>query len=168
MRGKLISAVIIIAVIGVIVFLGNGLKGKPAAETGDQAIDFKLQDVNGKTWRLSDFKGQPVVLNFFATWCQPCIDEAPELEAFAREYKDARLIIIARGEPRKRIENYIKKTDSKLLYLLDTKEIVSDEYGVVGQPETWIINRDGIIVERIAGPTTKKDLIRSIEQKSSS
>lgn len=166
MRGKLISAVIIIAVIGLLGFLVNGLHEKPAVATGDQVIDFKLQDVNGKTYQLSDFKGQPVVLNFFATWCQPCIDEAPELEAFGRENQDAKLIIIARGEPEKRIEKYIDETDSKLLYLLDTKETVSNSYGVVGQPETLIINKDGIIVERISGPTTRKNLTRLIEEKS--
>lgn len=165
MRKKLIQTLIIVAALGVIGFLMTGLQGKASTVPGDEAIDFELEDIHGNTYRLSDFKGKPVVLNFFATWCKPCIDEAPELEAFGREYEDAQLIIVARGESRKRMEKYIEENNSKLLYLLDTKEEVSDEYSVLGQPETLIINGDGMIVERFSGPTTKDDLIAIIEEK---
>ena len=98
MSRKIISAVIMVAVIGIIGFLVSGLEGKASTDPGAQALDFELKDVEGRTYHLSDFNGQTVVLNFFATWCQPCIDEAPELEAFGRDYQDAQLIIIARGE----------------------------------------------------------------------
>ena len=63
------------------------------------------------------------------------------------------------------MEKYIEETDSKLLYLLDTKADVSDDYSVIGQPETLIINGNGIIVERFSGPTTKDKLIKLIEEK---
>lgn len=157
--------VIVLAVAAVIFLFVNNKEGKASMTPGAEAVDFNLEDVNGETYRLSDFKGQTVVLNFFATWCQPCIDEAPELEAFGREFKDAQLIIIARGEPQKRIEKYIEETNSKLLYLLDTKENISKEFSVIGQPETIIINKEGIIVERFSGPTTKDTLIELIKKK---
>ncbi|MBU8879817.1 TlpA family protein disulfide reductase [Bacillus sp. FJAT-29790] len=163
MRKRLIPLIVIVIVTGVIGILVNGLSGKVSANPGDEAIDFNLKDIYGMEYQLSDYKGKVVVLNFFATWCQPCIDEAPELEAFAAEYKDAELLLIAKGESSKRIEKYIKETNSKLPYLLDTKEDVSKEYSVIGQPDTLIIDKNGIIVERFVGPTTKKKLIELIE-----
>ena len=168
MGKKLVPIFVIIAVIGVIGFLMNGLGGKASATPGDNAIDFELKDINGKTYKLSDFKGQTVVLNYFATWCQPCIDEAPELEAFGKDYQDAKLLIIAKGESKMRMEKYISESKSELLYLLDTKEETSKAYNVIGQPDTLIINKDGIIVERFSGPTTKKNLIKLIEEKAAS
>lgn len=164
MGKKLVPILVIVIVVGVFGFLMNGLSGKASTTPGDQAIDFELKDIDGKSYRLSDLRGQTVVLNFFATWCQPCIDEAPELEAFGNDYPDAKLIIVARGESKKRMEKYINETDSKLLYLLDTKETVSKDYSVFGQPETIIINKDGTIAERFTGPTTKDNLIKLIEE----
>jgi cytochrome c biogenesis protein CcmG, thiol:disulfide interchange protein DsbE len=165
MGKKIVSVVIMVAAIGIIGFLVSGLEGKASTDPGAQAINFTLKDIDGNTYQLSDFKGQTVVLNFFATWCQPCIDEAPELEAFGRDYQDAQLIILARGESQKRMEKYIEETGSKLLYLLDTKADVSDDYSVIGQPETLIINGNGVIVERFSGPTTKDKLIELIKEK---
>jgi cytochrome c biogenesis protein CcmG, thiol:disulfide interchange protein DsbE len=165
MGKKIIPIFVIIAVIGVLGFLVSGLGGKASAQPGDQAIEFELKDINGKTYKLSDFKGQPVVLNFFATWCAPCIDEAPELEAFGKEYKDAKLLILAKGESKKRMEKYIGESGSQLTYLLDTKEEISKDYTVIGQPETIIIDGNGVIVERFSGPTTKDDLIKMIQEK---
>jgi cytochrome c biogenesis protein CcmG, thiol:disulfide interchange protein DsbE len=167
MGKKLVPIFVIIAALGVLGFLMNGLSEKASANPGDEAIEFELKDINGQVYRLSDFKGKPVVLNFFATWCQPCIDEAPELEAFGKEYKDAQLIIIAKGESKMRMEKYIKESNSKLLYVLDTKEETSKEYNVIGQPDTLILNKDGVIVERFTGPTTKERLIEIIEEKAS-
>lgn len=163
MRKRLVPIVVIIIVAGILGVLINGLGGKVSANPGDEAIDFNLKDTSGKEHKLSDYKGKVVVLNFFATWCQPCIDEAPELEAFGAEYKDAELIIVAKGETKKRIEKWKTESNSNLLYLLDTTEEVSKDYNVIGQPETVIIDEAGVIVERFSGPTTKENLIEIIE-----
>jgi cytochrome c biogenesis protein CcmG, thiol:disulfide interchange protein DsbE len=165
MGKKIVPIFVMFAVLAVLGFLFSGLGGKASAQPGDQAIDFELKDVNGKTYKLSDFKGQPVVLNFFATWCAPCIDEAPELEAFGKDYQDAKLLILAKGESKKRMEKYIGESGSELTYLLDTKEEISKNYSVIGQPETVIIDKDGVIVERFSGPTTKDNLIELIKKK---
>ena len=162
----------VFAIIAVSIFAGiiisrpvNHREDHPPMIPGARAADFQLEDVEGNIHQLSDFRGQTVVLNFFATWCPPCIDEAPELEAFGNEVENAQLIMIAKGESQRRIKKYIEENDSKLLYLLDTREEVSDKYGVTGQPETVIINENGIIVERFSGPTTKEELIRLIKEK---
>ncbi|QED49025.1 TlpA family protein disulfide reductase [Cytobacillus dafuensis] len=163
MRKRLVPTIIIIITIGIIGVLISGLSEKVSANPGDTAFDYTLKDMYGKEHKLSDSKGKIVVLNFFATWCQPCIDEAPELEAFGAEYKNAELFIIAKGETTKRMNKYIEESNSKLSYLLDTTEDVSKKYNVIGQPETIIIDENGIIVERFSGPTTKEHLIELIE-----
>ena len=62
-------------------------KGKHT-DVGDKAYNFELPNLDGSTTKLTDFKGQVVILNYFATWCAPCKEELPELEAFQKEYGD--------------------------------------------------------------------------------
>jgi cytochrome c biogenesis protein CcmG/thiol:disulfide interchange protein DsbE len=165
MKKRIIPVTVLIFVAVFIGLLLNGLDGKStSADTGDRAPEFSLKDINAKKYRLSDFKGEVVVLNFFTTWCDPCLEEAPELEAFGLEYKKAKLLIMAKGETSNRIKKYIDQTGSKLTYLLDPKEEVAKEFNVVGQPETIIIDEKGIIRERISGPTTKEELIEKVER----
>ncbi|AGK55279.1 TlpA family protein disulfide reductase [Bacillus sp. 1NLA3E] len=165
MKKNPISVMVIVVVVVFLGFLVNGLSGKATtADLGDKAKDFSLKDVNGKAYKLSDYRGKIIVMNFFTTWCGPCLDEAPELEAFGSEYKDAQFFVLAKGETTNRVKNYIQKNNSKLIYLLDTKEGTAKNYNVVGQPETIIIDGKGVIRKRITGPTTKKKLIDIVEK----
>ncbi|WP_147532676.1 TlpA family protein disulfide reductase [Bacillus marasmi] len=165
MKKKLMQLMVVLIAAIFIGLLLKGLNGKAStAEVGNIAPDFTLKDTSGNEVKLSDFKGEMVVLNYFTTWCDPCIEEAPELEAFGTEYHDAKLLILAKGETSKRVNKYINENGSKLTYLLDTKEEAAKSYNVVGQPETIIIDEKGIIRERFSGPTTKKKLIEMIEK----
>ncbi|NMD72162.1 TlpA family protein disulfide reductase [Bacillus sp. DNRA2] len=165
MKKKIIQLTVVLVASLFIGLLLNGLNGKATnAEIGDKAPNFTLKDTSGKKVKLSDFKGEMVVLNYFTTWCAPCLEEAPELEAFGNEYQDAKLLILAKGETSNRVNKYIDGNGSKLTYLLDTKEEAAKSYNVVGQPETIIIDEKGIIVERFSGPTTKKKLIELIKK----
>lgn len=165
MKKKIIQLTVVLVASLFIGLLLNGLNGKATnAEIGDKAPNFTLKDTSGKEVKLSDYKGEMVVLNYFTTWCAPCLEEAPELEAFGNEYQDAKLLILAKGETSNRVNKYIDGNGSKLTYLLDTKEEAAKSYNVVGQPETIIIDEKGIIVERFSGPTTKKKLIEMIKK----
>lgn len=165
MKKKIIQLAVVLVASLFIGLLLKGLNGKATnAEIGDKAPNFTLRDTSGKVVKLSDFKGEMVVLNYFTTWCAPCLEEAPELEAFGNEYQNAKLLILAKGETSKRVNKYIDGNGSKLTYLLDTKEEAAKSYNVVGQPETIIIDENGIIVERFSGPTTKKKLIEMIKK----
>ena len=123
------------------------------------AFNFELEDLDGNLVKLSDYKGQMVILNFFATWCKPCVDEAPELEAFEQEYgKDYKLLIIDIGETKDRVKKFIDKHETTSTYLFDFKRDVYKQYGLVGQPETFVIDKNGIIREHYKGPLTKQEL----------
>ncbi len=165
MKQKVIPIMVVVIAAFFVGLLLNGLKSKATSTNpGDAAIDFTLKDVMGQEYSLSDYKGKVVVLNYFATWCEPCLEEAPELEAFGLDFKQAQILILAKGENKNRIKKYIDETGSKLTYLLDTKEETAKDYQVVGQPETIIIDENGKIRERFSGPTTKKKLIELIEK----
>lgn len=160
MANKIIKIVILLVASGAFGFFALNLnKGEITSSIGEQAYNFELEDLEGKQVRLSDFSGQVTILNYFATWCGPCVDEAQELEAFEQEYgKDFKLLIIDLGETRDRVQKFINKHKTTSTYLFDFKQDVSKNYGVIGQPETFIIDKDGVIREHYKGPLTQVEL----------
>ncbi len=160
MSKKIMQIVVLIFVIGMLITMVLGLRSQGnTVGIGDPAYDFELEDLEGNIHRLSDYKGQIVMLNFFASWCEPCKAEAPELEKFHEEFKDeVNFFFVDRGETKNAVRKYVEKFDSKVTYLFDFKTHVSKRYGVTGQPETVIINQDGIIVDHIIGPVSRDTL----------
>lgn len=153
-------------VIVVFFSLALGLRGGwKVVDVGDQAVEFQLEDVNGNIHKLSDYQGRVVVLNFFTSWCQPCLNEAPELEAFHQHYQDqAAILIIDRGESKAQVAKYLQNHNSTLTYLLDFKNDVSDTYKVKGQPETIILDKNGIVREKIIGEVTMETLVEKVKK----
>lgn len=151
---------VLVVMIGLFVYFGVAYANKGEyTGVGEAGFNFELEDLNGDLIKLSDFRGQVVILNYFATWCGPCVDEAPELEAFEKEYgKRFKLLIIDRGETKDRVKKFINEYKTTSTYLFDYKQKVSKAYNVIAQPETFVIDKEGIIQEHIKGPVTKADL----------
>ncbi|WP_147533917.1 TlpA family protein disulfide reductase [Bacillus marasmi] len=160
MNKRGIKILILAGVIGLFVYFGISLATKGEyTGIGEKAYAFELEDIDGKKTKLSDYSGQVVILNYFATWCGPCVDEAPELEAFEQEYGDQfKLLIIDLGETQDRVKKFVKEHKTTSTYLFDFNRKVSKEYNVVGQPETFIIDKEGVIREHYTGPISKGDL----------
>lgn len=114
-------------------------------------IDFELNDESGKKVRLSDYKGKVIALNFWATWCKPCLEEIPSLERLTKRSGAMRLVIIAVSVDKSFGE--IKKAlpDIGLNVLLDPKSEIANKYGTFKFPETWVIDKKGRIVARFIG-----------------
>lgn len=159
MKNKVSRIIVMLLVVGAFTYFILNFDKAETTGLGDPAIDFQLEDIDRNLQSLSDYKGQVVVINFFATWCGPCVDEAPELEAFEQEYGDkVKLLILDLGETRDRVKKFIEKHNTTSTYLFDYKMDIKDQFGVTGQPETFVIDKEGVIREHYKGPLTKDDL----------
>jgi len=118
-----------------------------------KAPDFALKDINGKTVSLSALKGKVVLLNFFATWCPPCKAEIPALNKLQRALNPRGLEVIAVSTDRSvnDIKSFLEKNRVDFPILFDADRNVAKKYRVFSMPTTFLINRNGIIVEKFYG-----------------
>ncbi len=131
------------------------------------APDFSLEALDGKTMRLSDFRGKAVLLNFWATWCGPCKIEMPWFVDLQKEYGSQGLQIVGVAMDDGSKEDIAKfAKDMGVNYpILIGKETVGDEYGgVPALPESFVIARDGKIMDKIVGLRGKAEIEDSIKK----
>lgn len=124
------------------------------AVVGKPAPDFTLVDRQGKTWTLSELKGQVVFVNFWATWCAPCREEMPSMQELHEQLPKDRfkmLAILNNDEPAL-ADSFAAKLGLSMPILDDQANTVGLKYGLTGVPETFIINKKGIIVRKFLGP----------------
>jgi cytochrome c biogenesis protein CcmG, thiol:disulfide interchange protein DsbE len=134
-------------------------------DVGDKAYNFELPNLDGSTTKLSDFTGKMVVINVFATWCQPCKEEAPELQAFEKDYGDKyNLVMLNKGETKDNVKQFLKKFPSNATYLFDYNAKITKMYNTTGQPETFVIDKKGIIREHYNGPITEMQLYEMVKK----
>ncbi len=112
---------------------------------GAPAPDFTLKSLSGENLRLSEFRGEVVMINFWATWCGPCRQELPELEALHRQYgqRGFRLLGVNIDDDRQRAVDMAKTLGVSFPVLFDTRKEVSRLYGVHAMPMTLLVDRDG-------------------------
>jgi thiol-disulfide isomerase/thioredoxin len=119
-----------------------------------EAPAFTLNSLDGKKISLSDFKGKPVLITFWATWCDSCKEEMPILEKFSQEKKDQLtiLLIAIDGERKRAVQTIVDKNKVTLPVLLLLKEKVMDQYGVRGWvPLTFLVDQEGMLIGKIVG-----------------
>lgn len=123
---------------------------------GRPAPDFALSDLNDKPYRLSDFRGKVVFLNFWATWCKPCREEMPSMEILNKNFEKDGLVILAvsidRVTTTKEIPPFVKGLNLTFPVLIDSWGQTDKPYKRMGVPETFIIDQEGIIREIVIGP----------------
>ncbi len=119
----------------------------PVVETR-AAPDFTAMSLDGRQVRLSDYRGRPVVLNAWATWCGPCRAEMPDLERLHQEYHGQGVIVLAVniGEPKERVAGFVQDNGFTFPVLLDeTASVVARPYRISALPTTFFIDREGQI-----------------------
>jgi len=145
------------ALLAVVVALALGLQSlQDSAATGYEAADFELPGLDGEQYKLSDYRGKVVFLNMWATWCPPCIAEMPSIEALHRRFRDRDLVVLAvsaDSEGEKVVAPMVRDLGVSFPILLDTEGTLPPRYGVTGYPETFVIGRDGRVLEHFIGPT---------------
>lgn len=120
-----------------------------APEVGRRAPDFTLTLVQGETVSLSQFRGRPVVVNFWATWCPPCVEELPAFQRVADEGRAAVLAVNV-GDSGGEAAAFLREHGIDLPVALDTQGDMITRYRVAGLPQTFFIDADGVVrhVER--------------------
>jgi thiol-disulfide isomerase/thioredoxin len=119
-----------------------------------EAPAFSLNSLDGKKISLSEFKGKPVLVTFWATWCESCKEELPVLNKFCVEKQDQLifLLIAIDGERKKAVQKIVNEKKITLPVLLLLKEKTMDQYGVRGWvPQTFIIDREGRLIGKTVG-----------------
>ncbi len=135
---------------------------KVGTKKGDTAPDFTLKTSDGKTVKLSDYRGKKVILNFWASWCGPCRAEIPDMAKFYEANKDKGIVILgvnltsAERTPGS-VPQFLKDYNISYPVLMDeTGEVGDRKYGVTAIPTTYILDSNGKITEVITGPMTYK------------
>lgn len=131
------------------------------ARIGEAAPEFQLQNFAGETVSLSDFRGQPVLINFWATWCPSCRAEMPYLQQIYEEWSDRGLILLAIdiGESRETVAEFMQENNLTLPVLFDSDSKVTENYNIIAIPTTYFIDKDGIIRNRKIGDFKSKEEI---------
>jgi cytochrome c-type biogenesis protein len=132
---------------------------------GEAAPNFRTQNIRGELVTLEDFQGKVVLLNFWATWCQPCREEMPEFEQAERDYGD-RLVVLPVNleETPEQIVTFAEDEDIDLDFLIDQKGTIHERYNVTGYPTTYIIQPDGTMLFKHPGPITLEQIDDYLEQ----
>lgn len=158
---KVFKAALLIILTSGLLVTGCAADTEPSAQEGKLAPDFQLQDLDGQSVALSDFRGKPVLLNFWATWCSPCRSEMPYIQQVYDEWSDKGLVVLAIniGESPATVKEFVQAQGFSFPVLLDTKQDVAEKYNIRGIPTTLFIDKDGVIQVKLIGAFPSKAAI---------
>jgi cytochrome c biogenesis protein CcmG/thiol:disulfide interchange protein DsbE len=156
---KLAGILLVLAMVGV-ACAGPGSGAVQGVNQGNQARDFTLETLEGAGLSLQDYRGKVVLLNFWATWCTPCRDEIPDIQAAYEAYQDDGFVVLGINveESRQQLEPFVAELGITYPVLLDETGQVLKMYRAIGLPISVILDRDGVIQVRHVGLVTAAQL----------
>lgn len=155
-----------LGLLALLVFLGLGLYHRSLSQVqSGTAPDFELTTFDGQTIRLSALRGQVVVINFWASWCQPCRQEAPILEGTWREYRDRGVVFIGVDylDTETEARAYLAEFNNTYPNGPDLGTRIAQAYRIKGVPETYFVDRKGQLQGVFIGPLNQEELHRRIQ-----
>ena len=149
-----------IVIYGLLTRGSAGSRANAFPRVGQPVADFVLPDLQGRQVQLSSLHGKVVFINVWATWCQPCIDEMPTIQRLYEQMQARGLEILTVSlDPlgAQIVKPFMHRYDLSFPVLLDTKSQVEKLYGTTGVPESFIVDKNGRLVEKIIGPRDWSD-----------
>ncbi len=143
--------VLVIALVGAFYYQQQHAAGR----AGFPAPDFTLQDLDGHARQLATLRGKIVFLNVWATWCPPCREEMPSMERLYQRLRGKDFVMLAVSEDEgagTAVASFVNQMGITFPVLIDPEGTVSQRYGVTGYPETFVIDREGRVIQHIIGP----------------
>lgn len=162
-RGIILA--LLLAAIGYTIYASVTQEKVEVLAPGDEAPNFELVDLDGETHRLSDYKGEGVLLNFWGTWCPPCKKEFPAIE---RQYKNfenqgVNVLAINIDQSNLEVQNYINELGLTFPVAIDKGRSVMTTYNVGQLPATILVNDEGIITNIITGEMSEAQIVEHLE-----
>ena len=155
LKSVILIAVFIVAIVIVLFSVKREETPRTKAVVGLNAPEFSLSDPSGKTYTLSELKGSVVFINFWATWCPPCIEEMPSIQNLYNGFKDKkefRMVTILFKDDYGKAMAYLKQNNYAIPVLIDGNGKAAKAYGVTGVPETYIVDKQGVLRQKVIGP----------------
>jgi len=155
---KRLKVILLIILVSGLLITGCAGESNQVAGVGMPAPNFQLKNLDGQSVSLSDLQGKPVLINFWTTWCSPCVYEMPYLQQVYEEWSDKGLMVLTIniGESSAQVEAFMQSHDLSLPVLLDTKQDAAQAYNIQYIPSTFFIDKDGIIQEKRVGAFPNK------------
>jgi cytochrome c biogenesis protein CcmG/thiol:disulfide interchange protein DsbE len=152
----------------VLTLLGYALLADPieAPQVGSPVPDFQLTALDGDPMNLGGQQGSVVVINFFASWCAPCRQEAAALEQTWRKYQDrgVQFFGIAYKDADSRAQAFLDEFDVTYPSTVERGNRTARAYGVTGVPETFVVDQQGLLVRHFLGPITQAQLSQELDR----
>lgn len=169
-------ALIAAAVFGWTKFKENSEADRPQHQLIEQletqgAFDFEAQDIEGRPFKLSQYKGSVVILNFWASWCGPCVEEVPSLIKLVEEMKGKVKVVAISGDTQKSdidvfLKSFPKFKSENIVIVWDKDSNLAAKYGVDRLPESFVLGKDLKLIKKIIGSIGwySKDSIAYMEE----
>ena len=154
-KSVILVVIFIVAIVLVLFSVKREETPRTKAVVGLNAPEVSLSDPSGKTSTLSELKGSVVFINFWATWCPPCIEEMPSIQNLYNGFKDKkefRMVTILYKDDYEKAMAYLKQNNYTVPVLIDREGKSAKAYGVTGVPETYIVDKQGVLREKVIGP----------------
>jgi peroxiredoxin len=159
--GRLLLTIFVVLLVAIPIILitlkekGSHSRFIRPLQEGKPAPHFTFPDLDGRKVSLPDFRGKVVLVNIWATWCPPCRDEMPSMQKLYERFKGEHFEILAvniNADGREAVAPFMQQMNLTFPALLDPKEKIRSLYGITGVPESFIVDREGILVNKVIGP----------------
>ncbi|MFW5972303.1 MAG: TlpA family protein disulfide reductase [Bacillota bacterium] len=130
---------------------------------GEKAPNFTLKKVNGEEVSLYSLHGRKIFLNFWATWCPPCRQEMPDIQKLYEEHKDITILAVNLRENKGQVSEFLMANGYNFPVVLDPDGNIGNQYMVRGIPTTYILDENGVIIDKTSGVLTYEQMLNMLE-----